>query len=131
MGLRLPIHSIPWVAENEYPWTWQQDPSQQLAALPKEFPYGPGNDLTRQHFVRGSSAPSASGYGPGQQAQTLDDSHDCGLRRLLDLALHQLVVNDPMDGASLFIVGDKNPKAVFLPQAAPIKFLLHRESRTE
>ena len=27
MGLRLPLDSIPWVAEKDYPWIWQQDPS--------------------------------------------------------------------------------------------------------
>src|SRR5476649_1597976 len=39
MGLRLPIDSIPWVAEKDYPWLWPQDPSQKLPALPTEFPY--------------------------------------------------------------------------------------------
>ncbi len=47
MGLRLPIDSIPWVAEKDYPWIWQQDPSQpQLPELPKEFPYRPRNPET-------------------------------------------------------------------------------------
>src|SRR5260221_549876 len=50
MGLRLPIDSIPWVAEKDYPWIWQQDPTQKLPSLPKEFP--------RQQFIR--SGPSAS-----------------------------------------------------------------------
>ena len=39
MGLRLPIDSIPWVAEKDYPWLWPQDPSQKLPPLPTKFPY--------------------------------------------------------------------------------------------
>jgi uncharacterized protein (DUF2126 family)/transglutaminase-like putative cysteine protease len=71
MGLRLPIDSIPWVAEKEYPWIWQQDPSQsKLPELPKEFPYRPRNPETAgQRFLRGGGAPLAAGRGPGQRAQ--------------------------------------------------------------
>jgi uncharacterized protein (DUF2126 family)/transglutaminase-like putative cysteine protease len=70
MGLRLPIDSIPWVAEKDYPWIWQQDPSQKkLPELPKEFPYRAGKGLSRQWFVRGGGAPVPAGYGPGQRAQ--------------------------------------------------------------
>ena len=54
MGLRLPLDSIPWVAEKEFPWLHQQDPSQpKLPELPKEFPY-------RQQFIRGSAAAPAA-----------------------------------------------------------------------
>ena len=68
MGLRLPIDSIPWVAEKDYPWIWQQDPSQKkLSELPKEFPYRAG-----QRFVRGGGAPLPAGQGPGQRAQELE-----------------------------------------------------------
>ncbi len=72
MGLRLPIDSIPWVAEKDYPWVWQQDPSNpQLPPLPKEFPYQPRNPETSgQRFLRRSGgAPTPVGYGPGQRAQ--------------------------------------------------------------
>ncbi len=42
MGLRLPLDSIPWVAEKDFPWLRQQDPSQpDLPELPKDFPYRP------------------------------------------------------------------------------------------
>ena len=73
MGLRLPIDSIPWVAEKDYPWIWQQDPSQpQLPALPREFPYRARNpESTGQRFLRGGGAPLAAGQGPGQRAQQL------------------------------------------------------------
>ncbi len=67
MGLRLPLDSIPWVAEKDFPWLRPQDPSQpNLPPLPKDFPY-------RQQVVSGRNAPSAAGYGPGQRAQILDD----------------------------------------------------------
>ena len=52
MGLRLPLDSIPWVADREFPRVWQQDPTQKLPPLPKEF-------LHRQRFVAGAPAPAA------------------------------------------------------------------------
>jgi uncharacterized protein (DUF2126 family)/transglutaminase-like putative cysteine protease len=75
MGLRLPIDSIPWVAEKDYPWIWQQDPSQpKLPELPKEFPYRVRKpESTGQRFLRGGGAPVPAGYGPGQRAQELGD----------------------------------------------------------
>jgi uncharacterized protein (DUF2126 family)/transglutaminase-like putative cysteine protease len=67
MGLRLPIDSIPWVAEKDYPWLRQQDPSNpKLPELPKEFPY-------RQRFVGRAEAPSLPGQGRGQRAQKLGE----------------------------------------------------------
>ncbi len=72
MGLRLPIDSIPWVAEKDYPWIWQQDPSQpKLPELPKEFPYRARPETSGQRFLRGGGAPLAAGHGPGQRAQQL------------------------------------------------------------
>jgi uncharacterized protein (DUF2126 family)/transglutaminase-like putative cysteine protease len=71
MGLRLPIDSIPWVAEKDYPWIWQQDPSNpKLPELPKEFPYQARQPETSgQRFLRGGGAPLPAGQGPGQRAQ--------------------------------------------------------------
>jgi uncharacterized protein (DUF2126 family)/transglutaminase-like putative cysteine protease len=37
MGLRLPLDSVPWVAEAEYPYVWPQDPSQSFPPLPASF----------------------------------------------------------------------------------------------
>jgi uncharacterized protein (DUF2126 family)/transglutaminase-like putative cysteine protease len=74
MGLRLPLDSIPWVSEKEYPWVWQRDPSQNLPALPKEYPYHGRPELSRQRFLRGGGAPLPTGYGPGQRPQSLGDS---------------------------------------------------------
>ena len=65
MGLRLPLDSIPWVAEKDFLWLRPQDPSNpKLPELPKEFPY-------RQRFVGRADAPTLSGEGRGQRAQKL------------------------------------------------------------
>ena len=72
MGLRLPLDSVPWVSEKDYPWLRQQDPSEpDLPELPKEFPYRLRPEMSGQRFRRGGGAPSAAGYGPGQRAQKL------------------------------------------------------------
>ncbi len=74
MGLRLPLDSIPWVAEKDYPWVWQKDPSQEkLPELPKDFPYGVRPELSGQRFVRGAGAPTLPGQGRGQRAQRLGE----------------------------------------------------------
>jgi uncharacterized protein (DUF2126 family)/transglutaminase-like putative cysteine protease len=41
MGLRLPLDSLPWVAENEYPWVHPPDPMTPLFQLPS-LPAAPG-----------------------------------------------------------------------------------------
>jgi uncharacterized protein (DUF2126 family)/transglutaminase-like putative cysteine protease len=66
MGLRLPLDSVPWVAEKDYPWLWQQDPSQpNLPELPKEFAYP-------QRFVAGApEARLSSAAALGGAGQTL------------------------------------------------------------
>ncbi len=72
MGLRLPIDSIPWVSEKDYPWIWQQDPSQpKLAELPREFPYRAHPETSGQRFLRGGGEPTPAGYGRGQRPQQL------------------------------------------------------------
>jgi uncharacterized protein (DUF2126 family)/transglutaminase-like putative cysteine protease len=71
MGLRLPLDSVPWVAEKDYPWTWQQDPSAQLPELPREFPYRVKPETSGQRFLRTGGSPMPAGYGPGQRAQQL------------------------------------------------------------
>jgi uncharacterized protein (DUF2126 family)/transglutaminase-like putative cysteine protease len=76
MGLRLPLDSIPWVAEKEFPWIHQQDPSNpKLPELPKEFPYKVRNPETSgQQFIRRKGdAPTPAGFGPGQRAQYRGD----------------------------------------------------------
>jgi uncharacterized protein (DUF2126 family)/transglutaminase-like putative cysteine protease len=78
MGLRLPMDSIPWVAEKDYPWIWQQDPSQpRLPELPEEFPSQAGKSKAAgQRFVRGGGTPTPAGNGPGQRAQQRDGLED-------------------------------------------------------
>ena len=72
MGLRLPLDSIPWVAEKDYPWQRPQDPSQKdLPELPREFPYRAHPETSGQRFLRTGGAPTPAGYGPGQRAQQL------------------------------------------------------------
>ena len=71
MGLRLPLDSVPWVAEKDYPWTWQQDPAAPLPELPHEFPYRAKPETSGQRFLRTGGAPTPAGYGPGQRAQQL------------------------------------------------------------
>ena len=53
MGLRLPMDSIPWVAESEYPWMHPADRFQKLPPLPSEFPYRPAPETTGQRYVAG------------------------------------------------------------------------------
>jgi uncharacterized protein (DUF2126 family) len=72
MGLRLPLDSVPWVAEKDYPWQHPQDPSQaDLPELPREFPYRAHPETSGQRFLRTGGAPMPAGYGPGQRAQRL------------------------------------------------------------
>jgi uncharacterized protein (DUF2126 family)/transglutaminase-like putative cysteine protease len=68
MGLRLPLDSIPWVSEKDFPWLRQMDPSHpKLPELPKEFPY------RQQRFVGRAEAPTLPGQGRGQSAQKLGE----------------------------------------------------------
>ncbi|MEW6306775.1 MAG: transglutaminase family protein [Verrucomicrobiota bacterium] len=76
MGLRLPLDSIPWVSEREFPWLHPQDPTQKLPPLPKEFPYRARPELTGQRFLAGAGAPTAPGFGPGQRAQQLAEAEE-------------------------------------------------------
>jgi len=75
MGLRLPLDSIPWVAEKDFPWQRPQDPSDpNLPELPKEFPYRARPELSGQRFLTGTGAATLPGQGPGQRAQKLGDA---------------------------------------------------------
>jgi uncharacterized protein (DUF2126 family) len=62
MGLRLPLDSIPWVAEREYPWTFQPDPSLKLPPLPTSFLKRAG-----QQYVSSAGAPSPAVFAPRPQ----------------------------------------------------------------
>lgn len=69
MGLRLPLDSIPWVADREYPRVLPQDPSAPLPQLPREFPRRDVHRPGGQAFVAGAPAARPPGTGPGQRAQ--------------------------------------------------------------
>jgi len=69
MGLRLPLDSIPWVSEKEYPRLWPPDPSQKLPALPGDFPYSARPEASGQRFLRRGVAPWPAGHGPGPRPQ--------------------------------------------------------------
>ena len=77
MGLRLPLDSIPWVAEKDYPWNWPQDPTQKLPPLPREFsfPVPAPAEASGQRFLRTGIPPTRAGSGPGERAQVLDAGH--------------------------------------------------------
>ena len=71
MGLRLPLDSIPWVSEKEFPWTGNKTRrSQNCRNCRRSFHIGPP-ETSGQRFMRTGSAPLPAGYGPGQRAQQL------------------------------------------------------------
>ena len=65
MGLRLPLDSLPWVAENEFPYVHERDPLETLPPLP-----GRRDRTTGQMFVTRDAERSTSSardpYGMGQ-----------------------------------------------------------------
>lgn len=76
MGLRLPLDSIPWVAEREYPWVWPQDPSAPLPPLPGKSPGRPPVPSSGQAFVAGALSARPAGTGQGLRAQALTTARD-------------------------------------------------------
>lgn len=52
MGYRLPLDSLPWVKESEYPWHIPQDPTRRVAALPAQS----GSVLAQQRRVKEMAA---------------------------------------------------------------------------
>jgi len=89
MGLRLPIDSIPWVAEKEYPWIRQPDPSNpKLPELPKEFP-------CRQRFVAGAPGPRLSSAAVLAKAGQTPGKFDVGSKREPAVAGTAAVRDDP------------------------------------
>jgi uncharacterized protein (DUF2126 family) len=61
MGLRLPLDSLPWVSEGEYPWIYPADPH-------SSWPDLPPRPKSRQHFVDAVAdwiGDTREGYSPG------------------------------------------------------------------
>jgi uncharacterized protein (DUF2126 family)/transglutaminase-like putative cysteine protease len=79
MGLRLPLDSIPWVADQERRRIWQQDPTQRLPPLPTEWPYATREP--RQRFVPGAPAPAVRGERPGFRRQVAEAVGEPGRNR--------------------------------------------------
>ena len=102
MGLRLPVDSIPWVAEKDFPWQHQPDLMKKLAALPKDFPYKPRPELSGQRFVVGAGAPAAPGSGPGQRAQELPPD-EVGWRKQIERDLDPTRRPAPQESAPWII----------------------------
>ena len=66
MGYRLPLESLPWVKESEFPWHIPQDPTRSLADLPPHS----GSVLAHQRREIEKPIPSKTG-----EAQNLADFH--------------------------------------------------------
>ena len=76
MGLRLPLDSIPWGAEKDFPWLRPQDPSQpQLPPLPQY------EELKQRHIAGGAfPSPRPSPQGRGSQSLSLTRKPGARLR---------------------------------------------------
>jgi uncharacterized protein (DUF2126 family)/transglutaminase-like putative cysteine protease len=69
MGLRLPLDSIPWVAERDKPWLHAQDPSAAYPPLPRELPRQRFVAANAERAFRDLSAPGGEGTGRERGAQ--------------------------------------------------------------
>ena len=67
MGLRLPLDSIPWVTEKDYPRIFQPDPMQVMPPFPRDI-----SRRSRQRYVGAPGWPLPPERGPGQRAQELE-----------------------------------------------------------
>jgi transglutaminase-like putative cysteine protease len=88
MGLRLPLDSIPWVAEQDVPWVWQQDPTQKLSPLSKEVAD------PQRHVAGAPAARSSSPTGLRGAGQKLGDV-DPGDSRSHSSSLNATLPDDP------------------------------------
>ena len=98
MGLRLPLDSLPWVSESDYPYLIEQDPSAARPSLPTHgafaaaYAAGPQAALTTTRVVPGTSpldgtpsvTPYLSGTGPSVEAPRRFQSISPGTGALTD-----------------------------------------------
>ncbi|HEX4086033.1 MAG TPA: transglutaminase family protein [Chthoniobacteraceae bacterium] len=66
LGFRLPLDSLPWVSESDYPWIHPADLSGGMPPLPAS------PDRGGQRYLAGAPAPLPPGCGPGQRNQWLE-----------------------------------------------------------
>ncbi|MEZ0387309.1 MAG: DUF2126 domain-containing protein, partial [Verrucomicrobium sp.] len=57
MGLRLPLDSLPWVEEREYPWVHERDPMEKLPPLPPRKDAGGQMYVSRDVDMTGTAGP--------------------------------------------------------------------------
>ncbi|MFX8597342.1 transglutaminase family protein, partial [Acinetobacter baumannii] len=65
MGLRLPLDSLPWVVDKDYPYIYQPDPMEQRPPLPRRQSYARG-DFAPGQYRREQPAEAATPPVPGQ-----------------------------------------------------------------
>ena len=69
MGLRLPLDSLPWVSESDYPYLLEQDPSAMRDALPAHEALAARYTASVQAVKPAGVAPYLSGTGPAVEAE--------------------------------------------------------------
>lgn len=68
MGLRLPLDSLPWVSEADYPYLVESDPSAPRAALPTHGTMASRYTASAQPAASAGATPYLSGSGPQPEA---------------------------------------------------------------
>jgi uncharacterized protein (DUF2126 family)/transglutaminase-like putative cysteine protease len=77
MGYRLPLDSLPWVTEGDYPYMVEQDPFEPRAPLPPRRAYQPQVDPRTGRPVNGGSATGAVPFAPrGQRLERRERGED-------------------------------------------------------
>ncbi len=69
MGLRLPLDSLPWVSESDYPYLVEQDPSAVRDALPAHGAMAARYANSAQAIMPGSVTPYLAGAGSATEAE--------------------------------------------------------------
>jgi uncharacterized protein (DUF2126 family) len=101
MGLRLPLDSLPWVSEADYPYVYAQDPCQEPVNLPTHdgfaTRYAPSS--TGVDGVSSSAAPYLSGTGPQPEAPHRIQSETSAATSATSFNAQSLSQTEPADFA--------------------------------
>ncbi len=73
LGYRLPLDSLPWVREQEYPWVHPADPNQAVAELPAYVPFRPTSEVHSDQGAQSMNLPSDPYDGPSPGERALDE----------------------------------------------------------